>query len=139
MLISTSAHITKVQPCELERALDYISLKHTSHPCKHESIKKLDEEMLFLGISDFSINWIFFVSMLYIFLIGQKKCGFLSLLVLFCFVSFFKIVVSIPCEHCFEYDLRVIINVFFIDSSSCVRFLHCNGILLHRRGLQRSQ
>lgn len=73
MLISSSSHISNVKPCELKTALDYIKLEFTPHPCKHNSMKEFDTEMLIVGIINFLIHWILFYSLLLIFLFHRNK------------------------------------------------------------------
>lgn len=95
MLISPSAHISKVEQCELGAALDVIKLKYSPHPCKHNDIKEFNKELLPTAIYNFLTNWLFFVVTLYIFLFKNNRdnsgwfyCIFLAVS-LFHYISFF--------------------------------------------------
>lgn len=58
LMISSSAAISKVKPCELQTALDSIQLPNYHHPCIYATIKEKSERLLGFGISYLVIHLI---------------------------------------------------------------------------------
>ena len=75
ILIVSSALCTKVKPCELQTALDFIFVKYTTHPCKYNAIKDMSSGILALGISMLCWIVLLFVQTIYVYFgkIEEKK------------------------------------------------------------------
>ena len=56
-MISLSADISRLKPCDLETALDSIYLEFTPHPCKYNAIKEMATSILMLAIAQ--LLWMF--------------------------------------------------------------------------------
>ena len=82
-LIVSSALCTKVKPCELQIALDFIFVKYTSHPCKYNAIKDMSAGFLALGISMLCCTVLLFVPTICLCLlkIEEKKRAYAKIVV----------------------------------------------------------
>ena len=83
ILIVSSALCTKVKPCELQIALDFIFVKYTSHPCKYNAIKDMSAGFLALGISMLCCTVLLFVPTICLCLlkIEEKKRAYAKIVV----------------------------------------------------------
>nr|XP_022326960.1 uncharacterized protein LOC111126542 isoform X2 [Crassostrea virginica] len=64
VLISSSVQISRVKPCELEAALDYISMEYNPHPCRYNSVRECSSNLRNWGIAEFLLNWFLFWAIL---------------------------------------------------------------------------
>nr|XP_022324866.1 uncharacterized protein LOC111125394 [Crassostrea virginica]XP_022324867.1 uncharacterized protein LOC111125394 [Crassostrea virginica]XP_022324868.1 uncharacterized protein LOC111125394 [Crassostrea virginica] len=84
ILIVSSALCTKVKPCELQTALDFIFVKYTTYPCKYNAIKDMSSGILALGISMLCWIVLLFVQTIYVYFgkIEEKKRAIAKIVVI---------------------------------------------------------